>query len=387
MLFTYMSLWSYESPLFMILAFPVIVLALRFGWSRRTLLISAAFYVVPIVYAWDNFQRYIGSGAAYQDSVARSSFAPGALLSDLWFNVESAVKFTSWGSGLPATAGSERILLSLGGAVVAAVGIAAVGYGVLRRREPIMPAGRPLLLLLVAGLMLLVLSFPAYLALAAARSLDRTQFLGGIGAAVAFAALAGLLALAAGRRSLQLAVAAVLTGVVSYFGVYASFTAASYHYSVWQLHRTAVAEVLGFAPRIEPNSLVVVTGVPKSADPFGDNMWFDMALRLAYPHDPVVGIYFYDDGSPAPHENMALHGEQWVYNGTGFPTLLQRVPVANTVIIHYSPSGRGRLDAKVPGLLDRGDPALAAAYRPLSRIEQGPVPATVRRRYGPIPQE
>ena len=313
-LFTYMSLWSYESPLFMILAFPVIVLALQFGWSRRTLAISAAFYVVPLLYMWDSYRRYATSGAStYQESVTRHSFAPGPLLSDLWFNVESALKFTGWGSGLPAvTAGTERILISLGGAVLAAVAIAALGYGILRRGEAIMPGRRPLLLILIAGLLLLVLSFPAYLILGSARLLWRTQFLAGIGAALALVAAAGLLALAARRRPLQLAVTAVVAGVVSYFGVYASFTAASFHYTNWQRTRTAMAEVLGLAPRLQPGSLVVLTGVPKgSADPFGDNMWFDMSLRLAYPHVPVVGIYFYADGTPAPHENMALHAGWW----------------------------------------------------------------------------
>jgi hypothetical protein len=192
---------------------------------------------------------------------------------------------------------------------------------------------------------------------------------------------------------MQVGVAAVVAGVVSYFGVSASFTMASFHYSNWQRTRTAMAEIVGFAPRLKPDTLVVLTGVPKesttlgSADPFGDNMWFDMSMRLAYPHDPVVGIYFYANRTPAPHENMALKGDQWVYDGTGFPTLLPSVPVANTVVIHYSRSGVGRLDQKLPDFLRRKDHALAAAYHPLWRIESGPAPAMVRRRYDPIPPE
>jgi hypothetical protein len=390
-LFAYMSLWSYESPLFMILAFPVIVLALRFGWSRRTLLISAVFYVPPLVYAWDNLRRYTSSGssALYQESVERSSFGVGALLHDLWFNVWSALKFTAWGSQMPAvTAGTERIFLGFGGAIVAASGVAVVGYGALRRGEPIVPERRPLLVALAAGLILLVLSFPAYLVLADADSLWRTQFLAGIGAALVLVAVAGLLALRARRRTLQLAVLAVTAGLVSYFGVYASFTMASFHYSNWQRTRTAMAEVVGFVPRLKPDSLVVLTGVPKgSGDPFGDNMWFDMSLRLAYPHDPVVGIYYYSDGTPAPHENMVLQSQQWSFNGTGFPTLLTSVPVANTVVIQYSASGLGHVEAQIPRFLSHQDPWLAATYDPLARIEAGPAPALVRRRYGPIPQD
>jgi hypothetical protein len=388
MLFAYLALWTYESPLFIILAFPVIALTVRFRWSRRTLAISAAYYAVPLVYMWDNYRRYTSSGASalYQESVARKSFALGPLLSDLWFNVESALKFTSWGSELPGvTAGTQRILLSLGGAAVASVGIAAIGYVALRRREPILPDSRGLLVSLAVGLILLVLSFPAFLLLADARGLWRTQFLAGIGAAVTFAAIAGLMAHSTQRRPLQLAVTAAIAGVVSYFGVYASFTTASLEHSLWERTRTAMAEVVGFAPRLKPDTLVVLTGVPKaSADPFRDNMWFDVSLRLAFPHDPVVGIYFYADGTPAPHENMVPQGDEWVFNGTGFPTLLPHVPVANTVVIKYSASDTGHVEAQIPGFLSRRDPRLAATYNPLSRIKAGLPPLMVRRRYGPI---
>ncbi|MFZ1994042.1 MAG: hypothetical protein WAU75_08025, partial [Solirubrobacteraceae bacterium] len=395
-LFAYMSLWSYESPLFMILAFPVIVLVVRFGWSRRTVLISAVFYIPPVIYAWDNLRRYTssGSGAIYQESVARSSYAPGPLLHDLWFNVWSALNFTSWGSHMPpVSASGEQTLLSLGGAAVAAGGIAVIGYRALRRGEPIVPERRPLLLAFAVGLILLVLSFPAYLALSDADSLWRTQFLGGLGSGVVLATVAGLAALAARRRWLQVGLAAVAAGLVSYFGVQASFTMASFHYANWQRTRTAMAEVVGFAHWLKPDTLVVLTGVPNgssalgSSDPFGDNMWFDMSMRLAYPHDPVVGAYFYANGSPAPHENMILTGGQWVANGTGFPTLVPSIPVANTVVIQYSPSGVGHLVQEVPEFLRRKDPALATAYHPMSRIEPMPTSAVVRHRYGPIPAE
>lgn len=148
-----------------------------------------------------------------------SCFAVGQLLSDLWFNIWSALKFTSWESGYPAvTVGTERILLGLGGAAVAAPGIALAGYGALRRHEPIVPGRRPLPVSLAGALTLLLLSFPAYLVLASARSLWRTRFLAGIGVAVTFTAVAGLAALPLRRRALQLAVTAVLAGVVGYFG-------------------------------------------------------------------------------------------------------------------------------------------------------------------------
>ena len=41
-------------------------------------------------------------------------------------------------------------------------------------------------------------------------------------------------------------------------------------------------------------------------------MWFELALRLAYPHTPVAGIYFYEDGKPAPGNNQKLKDDHWV---------------------------------------------------------------------------
>jgi hypothetical protein len=387
MFLTRMSLWSYESPLFIILAFPVLVLLVRFRFSRRTMLVSGAFYVIPLIYIWDNYRRYSTSGSTtYQESVLRGSFSPGPLLSDLWFNVVSSLKFTNWGSQMPAVASSgERLALGLGGAALFAVGIAVAGTVFWRRGDDLFSSPRALAVPLVSGLALLVLSFPAYLILTSSRQLWRTQFLSGIGAGLALAALVALIGSALPRPELRIAAAAVLGGVIAYFGVAASFTMASFHYGIWQRHRTAMAEVLGVAPKVKAGTLIVLTGVPKTADPFGDNMWFDVATRLAYPHVPVTGIYFYTDGTPAPHENMALNGGSWNFDNTGFGTLLTKVPFRDTVIIRMSPSGRGTLLHSIPGYVDHNEKRLASLYSPASRILAGMPSAAAERRYEPIP--
>jgi hypothetical protein len=386
MLFARMSLWSYESPLFMILVFPLIVLIFRFGFSRRTSIVAGAFYLVPLIYIWDNYRRYTTTGSStYQESVLRSSFSPGPMLRDLWFNVVSSLKFSSWGSGVPPVAATgERLALGIGGGALFAAGIAVVGLLLIRRgEEDLLPNRRWLGVILGSGLALLVLSFPAYLILTSSRQLWRTQFLSGIGAGVALGAAIALVASLFRRRKAQVVVVAACGGLIAYYGVAASFTMASFHYGIWQRHRTAMAEVLGVAPRLRPGTLVVLTGVPKTADPFGDNMWFDVALRLAYPHVPVTGIYFYRDGTPAPHENMALHGTSWVLDNTGFPTLLRRVPFRNTVIVRFSPSGRGSLAHAVPDYVDWLEPEAATKYAPASRIVQGSPAPAARRRYDP----
>jgi hypothetical protein len=57
-----------------------------------------------------------------------------------------------------------------------------------------------------------------------------------------------------------------------------------------------MAQVLEIAPRLKPGTQVILINVPKDNDPFlEDNMWFDMALHLAYPGTRVSGKYVYDD--------------------------------------------------------------------------------------------
>src|SRR5207245_2101154 len=172
-------------------------------------------------------------------------------------------------------------------------------------------------------------------------------------------------------------------GMIAYFGVGASFVAASFHYGIWSLHRTAIAEVLGAAPRLKPETLVVLTNVPKNPDPFRDTWWFDLALRLAYPHVPVTGIYYYADGTPPSGQNMNLQGSEWIWQEGSFPTLLRAVPFGNTVVVRYSTSGSGSIVERVPPFIE-GRSDLDGLYAPATRIGSGSPPAPVRRRYGPI---
>jgi hypothetical protein len=97
----YLCLWSYEAPLFILLAIPPIFLTVRFGWSRRTAVEGTAFLVVPAIYAAENLKRYVsGSGGAYQESILKSPLTLGATLHDLWINVAHSLGFWSWGTGL-----------------------------------------------------------------------------------------------------------------------------------------------------------------------------------------------------------------------------------------------------------------------------------------------
>jgi hypothetical protein len=173
-------------------------------------------------------------------------------------------------------------------------------------------------------------------------------------------------------------------GAVAYFGVGASFATASYQHSIWVKDKHMMQEVLSAAPRVTPGTVVVLTNFPKADDSFGDNMWFDFAVRLAYPRELVSGMYFFDDGTPATDENLALKSGFWSFTKTGYPPLIRRAPIANSVIIRYSATGAPRVLERVPRLLHPSAQD-QKRYRPEARLGSYPPSDYAVRRYGPVP--
>jgi hypothetical protein len=375
-----LCLWSYESGLGIILLAPAIVLLSRRRSLTRVRIAYALLYYVPaLYYVGLNILRYLnGDGSTYQESVVRSDVAVGPMLSDLAFNVEASLRFWAWDDQHPAI-GSWPVMLGLVGA-----GIVIVGGLAIRRLQPPDTTDlgrRPLAEVGAVGVVVLVASFPAYLLLTSARSLWRTQFLSGIGFGIALAAAICLAVTILGWRRSRAAAALVLTSVVAYFGTVAAYGVADYHYRIWDRHRDAIANVLEIAPRVEPNSVIVYTGVPRAADPFGDTMWFDLALKLAYPGVDVTGEYFYGDGGVAPGASLAYRGGRWVETGAGLPPTVQDATLSNTLFISYA-RDRSRLLVKAPARFRTA--AGAAAYRPARLIEQRPADERAIRRYGPL---
>jgi len=373
----YMSLWSYESPLFIFLLVPLLLVPFL-GVNRLRTTLAGAYLLVPFYYLLKNAQRYLGSdGASYQESILRDDREPGVLLSDLWFNLDASLRFWEWGEGLPPVSGTDRsTLFGLIAAATFALGVAAIAF---LTRDVRPPTPRRLALLAVGAAAVLVASFPAYLVLTSARQLWRTQFLAGAGTGILFAALLGLLVVGLRRPAARAAVLGAAGAVIVFFGVDASYQAASFHYGIWDRHRDAIAEVLELAPRVDHGTVIVLTDVPKDADPFGDNMWFDMALRLAYPATQVAGIYYYDDGTPSPSQNMTVRGNSWQLEPIGFPTLIPETDFGNTIVVKYRPDGEGQLVERVPAYVTN-DPSAQTLYRPRSEIRDGsPSPLAARR--------
>jgi hypothetical protein len=374
-----LCLWSYESPLFIMILVPAFLLAVRRDLrTRRHFVLTGVYYLVPLYYVARALERYLGEASSYQSTVVRDDVSVGQLLSDLVFNVKTSVSFWNWGEKLPPVDG--RIALLLG--VLAFAGVVLGGLVVCRSAAQPRPERRGTLLVLAGlGAILLLASFPAYLILTSSRDVWRTQFLSGIGFAIL---LASLIAVAAGllrRRRARLLVALLGAGVVAFFGARASYSLAHFHSGVWVRHKNAIEDVLEVAPRVKPNTVIVYTGVPATADPFIDTMWFDMALRLAYPHVPVDGVYFRRGGKAAPGAALKLRGGYWERTGIGFQPMLRHVPLNQTLFIAYGLHG-SRLQHKVPSFLPSA--ASSADYEPRSVISLLRPDVRAMRRYGPI---
>jgi hypothetical protein len=139
-----------------------------------------------------------------------------------------------------------------------------------------------------------------------------------------------------------------------------------------------MAALLEVAPRVRPGTVVIVTGVPKSADPFGHNMWFDMALRLAYPGVRVAGIYVYDTGKLSTGANMAVSDRRWVQIPSVSSSLIADAPVSQTLVVHLDANGRGRTLTRLPSAVAN---APRTTLEPQAVISGSELSDMARRRY------
>jgi hypothetical protein len=246
----------------------------------------------------------------------RKDWSPAAIARDGWFNISASLGFWKWHENRLWNLAPEWLSgLALLGAAIYLCGWA--GLLSVERRAVVSRGPGAWLGALLAGLAAVVLSFPAYLLLEGAALLWRTQFLSGIGTALAWASVAALAASLLPGRWPRASVFLVMGGLVAWFGVSNALRLAAAHDNIWSRHRRAMEAMLVEAPRLPERSVVVAVNVPKADDPFGHNMWFNFALKLAYPGNRVSGIYFYDDGTPAAgnhlHPGVGELGLEWFF--------------------------------------------------------------------------
>jgi hypothetical protein len=378
--FSHMSLWSYEAQLPMIaLAAVLITLGRWRSWYRS--LLALAIYVMPaLIYIALNAVRYhAGNGGSYQLSVLRNDLTLTNLLADLAFNLKYALLFWHWAEFMPHEyALQHHLAIPLVGAlffVLGAVGVIWTAHS----SSAVFPAAKYQVQLLAAALLLLLASFPAYLILNSARWLWRTQSLGGPAAALAMATLIGLSTLPAqqlmrgmqGRRYFQQAVLIAFGVTLTFYGVVASMRSAAFHFSVWERARTAMERVLTAAPRLAPNTILVVLDVArtdadgKRLDPWGDNMWFDIAVQLSYPRVHVQGFYFWHNGEAPP--------------GNRFREQLDQLDASRLVVLQPV-DGVLRVMPTIPQILQVPS-SRVAGYDPTKLILSGPPTVEARNRY------
>jgi hypothetical protein len=203
--------------------------------------------------------------------------------------------------------------------------------------------------------------------------------LSGIGAGLVLAAACGLASHAFVRQTARIVLFLAFGAIIAFFGSDSAIQKSAFHRWIWERHRVAIREILQVAPSVQPGTVIVLTNVPKDNDPFGHDMWLDFALRLAYPGIPVAGVYFYADGTPGPGDGWKAGGNSWTRDGAGYPQFFPGTSLANTVVVRYEPSGRGKLEAALPAFVCATRCA-TELYHPGSVIT-GPISPIASRRY------
>jgi len=371
----YMSLWTYESQIAIILLAPLLLLA-RPGGRVRWRAAAGAWYAVLAIYVVQTAIRYGRSGhPTYQASVLRKQWGAGAILEDWLLDVAASLKFWKWpGSSLPKAPASELALPASLAVLIFVGGLIALAFAGGR-----IPPMRKLRTSIGIGFLLLIFSFPVYLLLASARSLWRTQILSGLGAAVVFAAVIALCAAGVQARALRVGVLVALGGAVVFYGSFSALQKSAFHRWVWERHRHAMVELLEVAPQVRPGTLILLTDVPRENDPFiGNNSWFDMALRLAYPGTPVAGAYWRPDGTAAAGNKLTIDAQGNWKLGRG--PLVRKGGADSILTIAYSETGSASVATRLPAFLTPDEDA-SRLYNPGARIEDGPPSERAVRRF------
>ena len=179
--------------------------------------------------------------------------------------------------------------------------------------------------------------------------------------------------------------ALALTGLVTYFGVAASYGVASFHYEIWDRHRDAIAEILEIAPRVEPDTVIVYTDVPAFSRSLRRHVLVRPGGQARVPGGDGRGGVLPRRRTAGPRGKPAFRRGRWVETGRGAIPWLDGSTLANTVFVAY---GRhGRVCSTTPPLRFRTAITSAAVYEPETPHRAGPADARAVRRYGPVDED
>jgi hypothetical protein len=386
----YLSLWSYESPLPVMLAFPFAVAILRRDLARRRLLWVFGVYLVPIIaFIAENAHRYLtnaGNGT-YQIAVSRASFSPLALMSDLALHLTNSVAFWLWPHTSFQAERSQDYVMAFVPVIAAILILIPVAVYLESRSSKPFHIDVHLLLFACLSIGLLIASHLVILVLRDNRNLWRTEFLPGFAAAwLMGATLYALLVLVPGNVPRTI-LAIVAFATVGAFATRAGVNSALYFHALWERHRIIVSSIIANAPRVADGTLIVIRNINPQNNPFGADMWLDHALHLAYPRTMVAGIYFFQDGSSAPDTSISMDGGEPHLLSTGSQTLFHSaasIPINHVMLFDDDPL-TGQAVPVAMGPVSVGKSMLRVPGYDFCAPITGTTPAVIAiRRYGPI---
>jgi hypothetical protein len=379
-----LSIFSYESPLPLILAFPVLCLALLGRWSWRNAALMGIYWWMPLQYSWRYLRRYLDRTVdeTYQFSVVRQDWQALQLVLDWAYNAGYSLAFWRWPRNVAEPADAHFALVALtfaglGAAVAAGAYLLLCGVS----NDTSDAARRYAWRLSILGIAMVALSFPAYLLLDSATTHWRTQLLSGPGAGIA---LAGAISLAHERGlhgwRIGVGASAAIAAAIAASGIWTGQQLALHHRALWERHRAIVAGVLHEAPQVENNTLLVLVNRTGAPLVFGHNMWWDLATRLAYPKRAVAGIYFDAPGRLATGVTVRFSGTRAEIQ-SDFKLNVEEVSVRNLVVLDILSSGV-TMARELPAWLGV-DAQYVRDYQP-ARVIGGPPPdPRAVRRYCP----
>jgi len=85
---------------------------------------------------------------------------------------------------------------------------------------------------------------------------------------------------------------------------------------------------------------------------------------VVYPGIPVAGEYFFDDGTPAPGNNLKLINGRWHRDDTQMPPVVESGEISQTIVLAWG-VGADVILEKLPGCSAPDD---ANQYAPRKRI-------------------
>lgn len=369
----YLAIWSYESPFTVLAAFPIAVaLVLRPLPTLRFSLTTAVFLIPIASFAVLNLRRYLSQAGAttYQAGVLRSDWTLQSLTTDLYYHVRNAFEFWSWPHVGFHRAPIGDYPLALIPIAVALVLTLPSAFAAERRMARPYRLDDRFLRFALAFFGLLIAAYLVPIILADNRKMWRTEFLASFAAGTLMAwALYALIGLLGARRWIEFS-AVFLVSVMAAFSVQCGVNAGWFFRTMWEQHRLVIASVLRDAPRLADGTVVVLRQVDLERDPFGHNMWFDLALRVAYPGTALAGVYYFQDGRPAPGANIMFAKGEPRLEQTGFPTWFHQFttsPVRHVLVFDYDPT-TGGAHLVVDALVAVGDQIPVRGYHPCAAV-------------------